>query len=705
MNDRILNILMKTIQSAGGGLEITKESLKDDEFESISLLLDNVLESVDHSIEQALGGNSNYVSTITKSSLVVSSNGKEKNTSLSRGIKPQDSFIDIIDNSPETLFVCKLTSKPHAIVPLEAALPLYSNPYEPEIRHFEPSSSQLLPITNIPPFIPIEEATLVYVDTLESLQSMIEALSLEKQIAIDLEAHSDHSYQGFLCLMQISTRSMDYIIDVIALRQFMQSMNVITTDPSIEKVLHGAKMDILWLQRCFGVYIVNMFDTGQAARQLSLPSFGLAYLLKQFCNVDANKKYQTADWRIRPLNDVLVKYAQEDTHYLLYIADHLKTQLFDLGIKGQASSNSLLKNVYNNSTEICLQVYKKTNFNEKLFDQLIDKYDLRLNDQQRVVFASLLKWRDEKAREFDESPHFVIPNHILIKISTSLPVTVSQLHACCNPVPSVVSAKGHEVISLIFSASKSSSNKNENLSSNEVKQFTSSSKDTPITISSNHDMTYHNNNRNNEDIFKIVERKETKKDICAFAKETNQFSKTSNILFGERGKDDISKREALELANQIRSTLTLSRFFSTFFSTFASPSIVEEESHLRNNNDNEEKEEKIKGREEKEEEEDLLPLSIASTYAKTSNPINRMSKSNINTSSSSDITNNNSKKRKLNEDNDEDNSLDESCNKRQMTSAPFEYNQDVSKNSGVYNPFLIKKAVKGASNHFRTKKK
>ena len=40
-----------------------------------------------------------------------------------------------------------------------------------------------------------------------------------------------------------------------------------------------------------------MFDTGQAARVLGFESFSLAYLLKRFCNVIANKEYQLADWR------------------------------------------------------------------------------------------------------------------------------------------------------------------------------------------------------------------------------------------------------------------------------------------------------------------------------------------------------------------------------------------------------------------------
>ena len=65
------------------------------------------------------------------------------------------------------------------------------------------------------------------------------------------------------------------------------------------KVFHGADMDIGWLQRDFGIYVVNMFDTGQASRVLNYERFSLAFLLKKFCDVTANKQYQLADWRIR----------------------------------------------------------------------------------------------------------------------------------------------------------------------------------------------------------------------------------------------------------------------------------------------------------------------------------------------------------------------------------------------------------------------
>lgn len=58
-------------------------------------------------------------------------------------------------------------------------------------------------------------------------------------------------------------------------------------------------MDIIWLQRDLGLYVVGLFDTFHASRSLGYPKSSLAVLLKKFVNFDADKKYQMADWRIR----------------------------------------------------------------------------------------------------------------------------------------------------------------------------------------------------------------------------------------------------------------------------------------------------------------------------------------------------------------------------------------------------------------------
>ena len=129
-------------------------------------------------------------------------------------------------------------------------------------------------------------------------------------------------------------------------------------------------MDIVWLQKDFGVYIVNMFDSGQASRNMNFPSFSLAYLLKTYCNVQANKEYQLADWRIRPLDENMLHYAREDTHYLLYIYMKLKEQLLS---QKDDTYNPLLQ-VYKASNMLTLQTYEKPHMTDNDLNMLIMKY-------------------------------------------------------------------------------------------------------------------------------------------------------------------------------------------------------------------------------------------------------------------------------------------------------------------------------------------
>ena len=64
----------------------------------------------------------------------------------------------------------------------------------------------------------LDETPLSYIDTLPALKELAGELASASEIAVDLEAHSYRSFQGFCCLMQLSTRRADYLVDVLALR-------------------------------------------------------------------------------------------------------------------------------------------------------------------------------------------------------------------------------------------------------------------------------------------------------------------------------------------------------------------------------------------------------------------------------------------------------------------------------------------------------
>ena len=103
---------------------------------------------------------------------------------------------------------------------------------------------------------------MIYVSTKEQLEELHTYLNSVSEIAIDLEHHNVRTFQGITCLMQISTRTRDYIVDTLKLKLHLHVLLSVFANPKIVKVLHGADMDIQWLQRDFGLYVVNMFDTG-----------------------------------------------------------------------------------------------------------------------------------------------------------------------------------------------------------------------------------------------------------------------------------------------------------------------------------------------------------------------------------------------------------------------------------------------------------
>ncbi|KHN41226.1 Exonuclease 3'-5' domain-containing protein 2 [Glycine soja] len=159
----------------------------------------------------------------------------------------------------------------------------------------------------------------VWVHTEMQLKELVDVLSEERFFAVDTEQHSLRSFLGFTALVQISTREKDYLVDTIALHDFMGILRPIFANPSICKVFHGADNDIVWLQRDFHIYVVNLFDTSKACEVLSKPQKSLAYLLETYCGVTTNKLLQIQNivrqlctWR-----DLMARIHDESLKYVL----------------------------------------------------------------------------------------------------------------------------------------------------------------------------------------------------------------------------------------------------------------------------------------------------------------------------------------------------------------------------------------------------
>lgn len=79
---------------------------------------------------------------------------------------------------------------------------------------------------------------------------------------------------GISCLIQLSAANVgkDYVIDPFPIWAEMPLLNEVLANPECLKIMHGCgPSDIVWLQRDFSLYFVNVFDSYLAAKTLGFP--------------------------------------------------------------------------------------------------------------------------------------------------------------------------------------------------------------------------------------------------------------------------------------------------------------------------------------------------------------------------------------------------------------------------------------------------
>jgi ribonuclease D len=147
------------------------------------------------------------------------------------------------------------------------------------------------------------------------------------------------------CLIQLAANSSkEYVIDPLA-PEVWESVHLLAplfADPQIVKIGHSiGGLDVRCLHRDFGIFVINAFDTYEAAQSLRLPSHGLANVCAYYglpdCEIYVRLKeeYQTTDWTKRPLSQPMLQYGRYDVHYLirlrkLMMRDLARQELWDI---------------------------------------------------------------------------------------------------------------------------------------------------------------------------------------------------------------------------------------------------------------------------------------------------------------------------------------------------------------------------------------
>lgn len=263
-----------------------------------------------------------------------------------------------------------------------------------------------------PPHLP---AGVHWIDTPAGLSEAISRMAAGSELAIDTEADSYYAYRVKVCLIQVSSRTDDWLIDPLAgldLRPF----GALCADPAIRKVLHAASNDVALLRQHDGFAFANVFDTMVAAQVLGLRRPGLASLLLERFGVEQKKTFQTSDWSKRPLTDGQLHYAAADTRYLLRLKDQLEDELRATGRVEEALEDFV---------RLCEAEQTERGFDPDAWQRAPGAQTL---DPRRIqVLRELFVLRDQLASQRDRAPHRVFRDDLLVALAQLCPADRAAL--------------------------------------------------------------------------------------------------------------------------------------------------------------------------------------------------------------------------------------------------------------------------------------
>lgn len=255
----------------------------------------------------------------------------------------------------------------------------------------------------------------VLVETQEGLARLAGLLEAEPRFALDTEADSLHAYRERVCVVQLSWPGTDAIVDPLAVRD-LSPLRRLVARPDVEVVMHGGDYDISILSREHDFHFVRVFDTMIAATLLGDAQLGLAALAMAAYGVHLSKKYQTADWKVRPFTPAHIEYLRNDTSYLLGLRDLLASRLVEADLVEEAEIEFRRLASRRGAPFVDdPEAWRKAKGTEKL------------DARARAVAARVWAWREAEARDHDVPRFRVLPNEAWLAMAAKPPEDLEGL--------------------------------------------------------------------------------------------------------------------------------------------------------------------------------------------------------------------------------------------------------------------------------------
>ncbi|HMW04736.1 MAG TPA: ribonuclease D [Leptospiraceae bacterium] len=160
-------------------------------------------------------------------------------------------------------------------------------------------------------------------------EEYFEAYSKDTHLAIDCEMMGLNPRRDRLCLIQICDSSNRFsLIQILPDQKQAPLLKKLFENPDIVKIFHFARMDMLFLKTYLGIQVNKVFCTKIASKlaRTYTDKHGLKELIREFFDVNIDKKNQSSDWGKKVLTKDQLEYATEDVRYLISL-EHQLTEI------------------------------------------------------------------------------------------------------------------------------------------------------------------------------------------------------------------------------------------------------------------------------------------------------------------------------------------------------------------------------------------
>jgi len=289
-----------------------------------------------------------------------------------------------------------------------------------------------------PDLVPHRASTLrpIYIGTPEGAADFFASLPARGAFALDTEGASFHRYVDRIYLLQVSTPTMTAVLDPLRIGA-PPRFGELLRSRDVEVVLHDADYDLRLLHQDYGWHVAHVFDTRVAAQLLGIKAFGLAALLERYFGAKLDKKFQRADWSLRPLSKGMLEYAALDTAYLLDLRERMQAELEKKGRWPWAAEE--------------FERLEGTKWEDDdpatAFLRLKGARDL--SRRELAVLSTVTAFRDAAARELDRAVFRVMGNEVLFELARRRPTTKAELAAIKGMPRGLVERRGDELLEAV----------------------------------------------------------------------------------------------------------------------------------------------------------------------------------------------------------------------------------------------------------------